>query len=114
MSRATLAEPTQEPKASARAAAKPGPSLPGAVRLVVKFFSSLRLTVVLLSLSVALVFIGTIAQTGEGLYSAQNRYFRSLMIFWSPGGSGLKVPVFPGGYLLGGALLFDLLAAHAQ
>ncbi|HTD66509.1 MAG TPA: cytochrome c biogenesis protein ResB [Candidatus Limnocylindria bacterium] len=81
---------------------------------VMDFFSSLRLTVVFLGLSVLLVFIGTLAQVDEGLYEAQNRYFRSLFIYWGPHGASWKIPVFPGGYLIGGVLLVNLLAAHAR
>lgn len=84
------------------------------VNLIVKIFTSLRLTVVCLSLALVLVFIGTLAQVQEGLYAAQLRYFRSFFIWWSPGGTGLKIPVFPGGYLVGGVLLINLLAAHIK
>src|SRR5881628_364624 len=80
----------------------------------VDVISSLRLTVVLLCLAVVLVFIGTLAQREEGLLAAQNRYFRSLLIWWTPAGGHWKVPVFPGGYLIGGVLLLNLLAAHAK
>src|SRR6266550_870729 len=66
---------------------------------LVDVLSSLRLTVVLLCLAVVLVFIGTLAQREEGLYAAQNRYFRSLLIWWTPAGGHWKVPVFPGGNL---------------
>ena len=79
-----------------------------------QFFSSLKLTVVLLGLATLLVFVGTIAQVQEGLYMAQHRYFKSLLIFWSPEGSSLKIPVFPGGYLVGGLLLVNLIAAHIE
>lgn len=79
---------------------------------LIKILTSLRLTVVLLCFGIALVFIGTIAQVDEGLYQAQNRYFRSLLIWWSPEGSHLKIPIFPGGYLVGGLLLANLIAAH--
>ena len=78
------------------------------------FFTSLRLTVVCLCVALLLVFIGTLAQVDEGLYQAQNRYFRSLLIYWSPRGADWKIPVFPGGYLIGGVLLINLLAAHAK
>ncbi len=84
------------------------------MKAIIKFFCSLRLTVVLLGLGVALVFIGTLAQVDEGLYAAQHRYFRSLFIWWTPGGSQFKLPVFPGGYLIGGLLLLNLFSAHAQ
>src|SRR5690348_3108354 len=82
------------------------------MRHILKFFSSLRLTVVCLSLALGLVFIGTLAQVDEGLYAAQNRWFRSLIVTNAHIGS-FKLPIFPGGYLLGGVLLINLLAAHA-
>jgi len=41
----------------------------------IKFFSSLRLTVVLLSAGLLLVFVGTLAQVDEGLYQAQVALF---------------------------------------
>lgn len=81
---------------------------------IIEVFSSLRLTVLFLCLAVLLVFIGTLAQTNEGLYAAQNRYFRSLLIWWTPAGAKWRLPVFPGGYLIGGVLLINLLSAHAK
>jgi hypothetical protein len=78
----------------------------------IKFFTSIRLTVALLVLGMVLVFWGTLAQVQLGLYQAQNEFFRSFFVFWQPKGSTLKVPVFPGGYLLGGMLLINLFAAH--
>lgn len=83
-------------------------------RRVFDFFSSLRLTVAFLLLAVAIVFIGTLAQVEEGLYAAQHRYFRSLFIWWQPGGDGMKLPVFPGGYLIGGVLLINLICAYTK
>jgi hypothetical protein len=80
----------------------------------IDFWSSLRLTVVCLVLGLILVFAGTIAQVELGLYKAQNDYFRSFFVFWSPQGSGLKIPVFPGGYLVGGVLLINLISAHVK
>ncbi len=79
---------------------------------LLKILTSIRLTVICLCFGIALVFIGTIAQVDEGLYQAQNRYFRSLLIWWSPGDSHLHIPIFPGGYLVGGLLLANLIAAH--
>lgn len=92
---------------------EPGAILSG-ISQVAYAFSSLRLTVVFLCFAVLLVFIGTLAQTNEGLFAAQNRYFRSFFVFWSPAGLHWKIPVFPGGYLIGGVLLINLLAAHAR
>lgn len=79
-----------------------------------KFFSSLQLTVWLLALGIMVVFFGTLAQTEDGLYVAQQKYFRSVFAIWSPHDPSwkwLKVPL-PGGYLLGTLLLVNLLAAH--
>src|SRR6266508_4361695 len=50
---------------------------------VLKFLTSLRLTVGLLCAAVLLVFVGTLAQVHEGLYDAQSRYFKSWFV-WSP------------------------------
>lgn len=76
--------------------------------------TSLRLTVVCLSLALGLVFIGTIAQVRLGLYVVQEQYFSSYFIWWGPQGSNFKFPIFPGGYLLGGLLLINLIAAHIK
>ena len=76
--------------------------------------TSLRLTVTLLALGIAVVFFGTLGQTEDGLYLAQARYFRSWFSTWSPHDPGWKwiiVPL-PGGYLLGVSLLVNLVAAH--
>jgi len=65
-----------------------------------RFFSSLRLTVVLLAFGIVLVFVGTVAQADEGLYNAQARYFkhwfvRGITMF------GHRIPIgLPGGYLM--------------
>ena len=81
---------------------------------LINFFTSLRLTVVCLALALLLVFFGTLAQVDLGLYKAQNEYFRSFFIYWGPKGASWKVPVFPGGYLIGGVLLINLFAAQFQ
>ncbi len=70
------------------------------------------LTVVCLALAMVLVFLGTLAQVDIGLYKAQNEYFRSFFVFWGPASASWKIPVFPGGYLVGGVLLINLLASH--
>jgi hypothetical protein len=82
------------------------------VRRLLKFFTSLRLTVVLLAFAIILVFIGTLAQVDEGLYNAQARYFRQWLVLGLDI-FGRKIPVIlPGGYLIGTLLLINLLAAH--
>ena len=91
-----------------------GSGLPAPLRRLLDIFSSLRLTVLFLILGLLLVFIGTIAQVEEGLYDAQNRYFRSFFVWWGPQAAGWKIPIFPGGYFVGGVLLVNLIAAHAR
>lgn len=81
---------------------------------VVDFFTSLRLTVACLLLALGLVFFGTIAQAQLGLYIAQERFFQSLVVWWGPDNAAWKIPVWPGGYLLGTLLLLNLIAAHIK
>lgn len=76
--------------------------------------SSVRMAVVLLACGLILVFWGTLAQVKLGLYTAQDEFFRSLFIYWKPEGSNLRIPIFPGGYLVGGLLLINLFAAHLR
>ncbi len=82
-------------------------------KLLFRMLSSLRLTVVCLGLAMLLIFFGTLAQVHLGIHAVQARYFQSLFVFWSPPGTNWKIPVLPGGYLLGAALLINLIAAHA-
>jgi hypothetical protein len=82
------------------------------LKQLIKIFTSLRLTVVLLAFSIILVFVGTLAQVDEGLYNAQARYFRQWLIFGLDL-FGWKIPlILPGGYLLGTMLLVNLICAH--
>lgn len=77
-----------------------------------KFLSSLKLTVVLLAFGVVLIFVGTVAQADEGLYTAQVRYFKHWLVpYFSFFGHQVPIPL-PGGYFLGTALLVNLVAAH--
>jgi hypothetical protein len=84
----------------------------GLFATLIVFFSSLRLTVVCLCLGIILVFWGTMAQVDLGLFKAQNEFFRSFLIYWGPKGAAWKIPVFPGGYTVGGLLLINLVTAH--
>ena len=81
---------------------------------LINFFTSLRLTVVCLALALVLVFVGTLAQVDLGLYKAQNEYFRSFLIYWGPKGASWRIPVFPGGYFIGGVLLLNLIASQLR
>jgi hypothetical protein len=78
-----------------------------------RFLASLRLTVICLGLGMVLVFLGTLAQVHLGIHDVQAQFFQSLFVYWSPDGANWKIPVLPGGYLLGTVLLANLLAAHA-
>ena len=77
-----------------------------------RFFASLRLTVVCLALALVLVFWGTLAQVELGLYKAQNEFFRSFFLYWGPKGASWRIPIFPGGYLIGGVLLINLVVSQ--
>lgn len=81
---------------------------------IISIFTSLRLTVACLIAGLVLVFIGTLAQVDLGLYAVQSQFFRSFFVYWTPAGSHWRIPVFPGGWLIGVLLLLNLLAAHAK
>ena len=95
------------------------PRRPGLLGRALRAVGSLKLTVVLLVLAIWVVFCGTLAQVDDGVWSAVKTYFRSLYIAipfqiffprsWSVPG---RFP-FPGGWLIGGILVVNLLAAHA-
>ncbi len=84
-----------------------------------RLFSSMRLTVWLLALSMIMIFFGTLDQARFGIRYTQEMYFESLLAFWQypmqwPGGrflNWLHLPI-PGGYLIGPLLLVNLVTAH--
>jgi cytochrome c biogenesis factor len=73
-------------------------------------FVSLRLTVVLLALSIVLVFWATLDQVHLGVWGVQQKFFHSFLVFIRLG--DFQFPVYPGGYMIGGLLLANLLSAH--
>lgn len=82
--------------------------------------ADLRITVALFALAMIIVFWGTLAQTDFGVWTVVARYFRSALV-WVPlrvvlfnqiSDNGMYLP-FPGGWLIGGVMLVNLLAAHA-
>ncbi len=104
---------------------------------LLKILCSLRLTLVLLILGLLLVFLGTMAQEPLGLYLAQTRFFHSFFVDAASMMAALRksaqllnwyvtpmqasevlsapwIPIFPGGYLIGGVLLANLIAAHLE
>src|ERR1700760_3803756 len=78
----------------------------------VKALTSLKLTVFCLGCAMILVFLGTLDQVNIGVYEAENRYLKSFFLSFTPPGTPLKLPWFPSGYLVGGLLLVNLIAAH--
>ena len=74
------------------------------------FFVSLRLTVVLLALSIILIFAATLDQVNLGVWAVQQKYFQTFFVLWKFG--EVPVPIFPGGYFIGGLLFINLIAAH--
>ena len=80
------------------------------VRQFRNLFVSLKLTIVLLVLSIVLIFVATVDQVNLGIWAVQEKYFRSLFVLWRVG--DFPIPVFPGGYLIGGLLLINLISAH--
>jgi hypothetical protein len=89
------------------------------MKKIVDFFLSLKLTVVLLVLSMILVFAGTLAQVDKGIWTVVAQYFRcviawiDLPVFFPRSWPipALKIP-FPGGYLIGWLLVINLLMVH--
>jgi len=77
-----------------------------------EFFVSLKLTIVLLALSIILVFWATLAQVKLGVWGVQEHFFRTFFVLSRIPGTDIPVPVFPGGYFIGGLLLLNLIAAH--
>ncbi len=78
------------------------------------FFTSVKLAVVLLALGAWLVFAGTLAQTVEGLYLAQDRWFKSFLIIRHAGDGWWVAPIFPGGYTIGTLFLLNIICAHTR
>src|ERR1700757_1105985 len=84
------------------------------LRKIVDLVTSMKLTIVCLAAGMALIFAGTLAQVHFGSHEAQQRYFQSMVVWWPPEGRGFKIPIFPGGHLIGAVLLINLVAAHAK
>ncbi len=86
--------------------------------------ASLKLTVVLMMAAIFLVFAGTMAQVDIDIEQVKKLFFRTplawidLQIFFPQSFTGTRWNVpggfyFPGGWLIGGAMGVNLLAAHA-
>lgn len=88
---------------------------------LLQIFSSLKLTVILLSASMVLIFFGTIDQVEYGIWHTQKLYFESFVVAWQypalwPAGehlTWLRIPMF-GGYTIGGLMLINLTVAYTK
>ncbi len=82
--------------------------------------ASLKLTVVLFALAIFIVFAGTVAQVNADVWTVVHHYFRSfftwidLQIFFPRTIHVSGGFPFPGGWLIGGLLVVNLLAAHSM
>jgi hypothetical protein len=74
------------------------------------FFVSVKVTVALLIFGMVIVFAATLDQVNLGIWAVQEKYFHSFVVYGSVG--RFVVPIFPGGYVVGGLLLINLIAAH--
>src|SRR5580700_6490585 len=77
-----------------------------------KPLTSLKLTIFCLACAMVLVFVGTLDQVHIGIFEAENRYFKSFFLFFTLPFTNVRIPWFPGGYIVGSLLLVNLLAAH--
>ncbi len=81
------------------------------LRKALKTLGSMKLTILCLSFLIVLVVLCTLDQVQLGTYGAVKRDIRSFFIFWTPH-PGLKIPIFPGGALIGLILLLNLIISH--
>lgn len=71
---------------------------------------SVELTLAGILALLVLVQACTLAQARLGTDLAMKAFMRSFLVWWRPEGAAWSLPVFPGGGLVGGALLVNLLA----
>lgn len=71
-----------------------------------EILSSLKLTFLCLLGLLALVFFGTLDQVNLGIYMTQKKYFHSVFVYLPLG--SMRIPVFPGGLLIGTLLVLNL------
>ncbi len=115
-------QPEQTPDVGSPSRTRQTPT-PGVVRRIVETLASLKLTVALFAMAIVIVFAGTLAQVNQDIWQVIDHYFRTgiawidFQVFFPPSffPSHPQVPggfYFPGGWLIGGAMAINLLAAH--
>ncbi|MDF1870396.1 MAG: cytochrome c biogenesis protein ResB, partial [Phycisphaerales bacterium] len=87
------------------------------LKQLLSILASLRLTVLLLTLAMVLIFVGTLAQTQLGVWQAVDTYFRSWIAMIDlghlTGGETRRIGVpLPGGLSIAALMILNLLAAH--
>jgi len=92
-------------------------------RRILQFMGSIRFSVVLLTLAVMLIFVGTLAQKHVTIVDAVDYYFHALFVaipysvFTLSKATGVLGEIqfiLPGGFLLAGLLLVNLVTAQIQ
>jgi len=75
---------------------------------VLTSLASLKLALCNIALAFLLVAIGTLFQIHSGAIEAQEKIFQSFFIYWEPKSPMIRIPIFPGGYLLGVSLVLNM------
>jgi ABC-type transport system involved in cytochrome c biogenesis permease subunit len=83
-------------------------------RRLVDMLASLKLTVLLLILSMILILLGTLEQVHWGIWHVQKVYFSSWLCFYPMDPTApLRIPL-PAGFTLGALLIINLAFAHVR
>jgi hypothetical protein len=85
-----------------------------AVRQLWDAITSLKLTIVCLTLLMLLVVACTLAQVKLGTIGAVNLYMRSFVVWWQVPGTSWALAIFPGGATVGLVLMVNLAAAQGR
>ncbi|HSN93119.1 MAG TPA: cytochrome c biogenesis protein ResB [Anaeromyxobacteraceae bacterium] len=76
--------------------------------------TSLKLTIACLAALMVLVVANTLAQVDLGTFGATERFMRPWFVTWDVPGTSLRIPIFPGGALVGTVLMVNLIAAQGR
>ena len=93
--------------------------MPSVVKKTLGGLASLKLTVALFAMGIFIVLAGTVAQIDKGIWTVVHEYFRcyiariDLKIFFPRAWDVPGYFYFPGGWLIGAALMINIVSAHA-